>query len=412
MKINVFLRFLGLIVFLLLSNLVGTLAISITPSGQDISYEPGTSKTVQFTTGGMEVVEISVSGQMAEYAKLLTPAKMSGCANKACTIQVQIDIPDLSQKSPGINALTVSVREVQDTIDPYAGSGISALVQINGIVKMVVPYPGKYALVKLKAVKESVGVGTAVPFIAEVTNYGKETISLASGKIRIYPLGSGEKEYSLELSSAENIPPNEVGQLKGLWDTKEVLPGRYGAVVNVSYGGAEQATGKVFGIEVGDKVAKVMGISPNTLKPGKVQKVTFAVESFWNEEIDVYVHSKLKDAAGAVLTEGDSKSIKLGRGTGSIDTFLDLSEVKEGDYTLEAITKFGGNLEHAESFPLKVAAAEKVASPEEAAKAGSTTEGSSSSSWVVAIVVAVIILAAGVGFYFYRRSQEEEKGEL
>ncbi|MEK6846221.1 MAG: hypothetical protein AABY26_05650 [Nanoarchaeota archaeon] len=411
MKTNVFLRFWGLIVLLLLINLVGTLAISITPSGQDIPYEPGTSKTVQFTTSGMEEVEISVSGPLAEYAKLLTPAKMSGCANTACTIQIQIDIPDLSQKSPGINSLTVSAREMQSNVDPFGGSGISALVQINGIVKMVVPYPGRYALVKLKAVKESVDVGTAVPFIAEVTNYGNENIPVASGKMYIYPLGSGEKEYSLDLSSVENIPPMEVGQLKGLWNTKEVLPGRYGAIVNVSYGGAEQATGKLFGIEVGDKVAKVMGISPNTLEPGKVQKITFTVESFWNEEMEVYVHSKLKDVNNVLLTEGDSKSIKLGRGEGKIDTFLDLSEVKEGDYTVEAITKFGDALEHTESFPLKVVSVVKSASPDEAAKAGSAEEEGSSSGWIVIIVIVVIALAAGAGFYFYRKNQEED-GEI
>jgi hypothetical protein len=382
-------------------------ALSVTPSVQDLDYSPGETVTIHFTFSGAEQAEVVLSGALATYSQLLTPKNNTGCLDKMCAIDIKISIPDLSN-NPGRNDLTVAVSERDPNPDPFSGAGVSALPKILGIVRMMVPYPGKYLTAKINPVVTSTKVGEQFPIIVEVINYGGQTIEHISGIARIYSFREGEEEYKVELSSLTNLGAGNKGELKALWDTKGVKPGSYGIIANISYDGGQYASTKYPGIKVGDKVVKVMEISPKELYTGKIQKVSFRVENFWNEAFDVYVNAVLKEPnTPTILAEAKSPLLKLENGIGTVEGYLDLTDVKEGKYVLETETFFSG-LSYKETYNISV-----LENTKNATGSQNTIESPDKGlPWTVVLGAAIIITALIIIFFLIKKNSSEGEGNF
>ncbi|MBU0460781.1 MAG: hypothetical protein ABIH82_04555 [Candidatus Woesearchaeota archaeon] len=397
-------RYFRLLVYVLLFlfSFTFTIALSITPSVQDLQYVPGEVRTISFTTSGAEKIGVDLGGILASHSKLLTPTEMTGCANGPCSINVEITIPNLEDQ-PGRNDLSVVVTEMPLTGE-FAG-GISAVPRIIGIVRMLVPYPGKYLEAKLVASSDKVNVGQKVQFTALVTSFGGETVNKIIGNLNIFPLGPGEDKFTLEFPSAEGLGPGQTLEMKTVWDTTGINPGRYKAVANLSYDEGKSAFADIFGLDIGDRLVKILSVNPLTFTTGKIQKVQVEVRNYWNEVFDVYVNLKLKDDSSSVLTESDSKSIELDKGAGGIDTFIDLSNVNPGDYILEVTTFFDEGLNYSQNFNVVVLNGFIDLGDNEADKIEKEHGGS---GFLYLLVGLIILIILGTFFYLRKKKLKEE----
>ena len=373
-----------------------TLAISVSPASTKFDYANGGGE-FKFRVGDVYNINVGVGGSLEKYSTLLTPKRMEGC-HDFCEIRVKISLPDLSD-SPGTKELSLVISEDKEE-DPYAGT--SATAQIITRVSTLVPYPGKYIESSIKVIDNTINVGESMYFVVNVEHFGGETIDDISGEGKIFPAGSPTPKYFFPLSSVKGLNPKEIKEMKGEWNTKDIVPGKYRAEAHIKYDGGKTSLARtVTPLIIGEELVKVISVTPTKFEEKKIQKISANLQSFWNDPLSAYVEIVLKDSTGKVLTESQSKTISLGKlGKKSVETFLDLNEVSKGTYSLEATSLFSDK-KNTNKFEIVVVDAE-----EEAKKAllqqPKSDEGLKMDLWLVVLIIILVLLIIGAIFYYFK----------
>jgi len=298
-------------------------AIGLTPALVEIDFSPGYKFSIDFAVLDVDPhqgVEMYAKGDFAEYVTLSRNESMGGGGFTA-----YVDLPNEATK-PGKNRLYIGAREKKE-----AAGGIGVRVGVEALIRISVPYPGKYAEISLTG--GNVNEGEPVNFAVSVDNLGTESlyaspmIEIYSGNERINTLTSGSRLLLTKAKETFEMP----------LETKTMKPGPYNATVILDYGGGVARLAREF--KIGSLFVNITNYT-STFEKGKINKFFIEIESQWNSKIDnIYV--------GVNVTSGNNSidyfktpSVSLEPWTKVItEGFFNAENAKENGYNVN-ITLF------------------------------------------------------------------------
>ena len=204
-----------------------------------------------------------------------------------------------------------------------------------------------------------------------------------------------------------NLPPGGEGTLNGeLMLPFELNRGEvsYTAII---YYDDNQFESKRETFEIGEKVVEISGFSPYQLTSGKVNKLVVTLKNWWSSPLKTYVSGTLNDnLSNKKLTSFTTDTFEMS-GSDAKETYiyLDLSEVKEGDYLLNITSYFDESLSWSKVVPIKVVT---EALPKEALLIPQKAENGNGWMYLL-VVVGVALVIVIILVYFYNRKGEKEE---
>ncbi len=308
--------------FFICCSFVSSLA-GVSPGSYVFDFEPGFEKEVSFNfifDEGVET-EIYVSGDLASYVSLNKNSLIGGGV-----VIASISLP-LEIESPGENRIIVGARQKS------SGKGISLMANVQGLIKIKVPYPGEYVEPSLSV--SNANIGEAVNYNLIIYNQGNSSIEV-SPMIQVFADGklrdslnldkgvidfSGEETYSGQIST-ENYPA-----------------GNYLAVAIVEYGDGEFARSDDE-FRLGEFIVRVNNYT-RVLSLGDIEKFFIDIESFWNSPIEeVFAEVSVLGTESSFITPTiwlDSWENEKLYG------FFDGSGLRKGKYPIEIIIHYGNS---------------------------------------------------------------------
>lgn len=295
----------------------------VSPSSYEIDFEPNFKNNYLFNFFFSEGTdsEIFVEGDLSEYVFV----DKKGLKGSGVVI-ASVKLPEVIEV-PGVHMVYIRARELQSVV-----SGVGISLSVGGVLKIRVPYPGKYAELNLNV--ESVNVGEDVNIDLDVFSRGDEDIfSKVTFEIRDF---SGRLIESLN-GGEELVESTKSKHFSTVLDSSSYLAGDYNISSIVEYGGESSAiASKIF--RLGELRVDVLNHT-RFLEKNKINRFEIEIESFWNGEIDgVYAEIIIPETGESFKTP----SISLGPWKKTILTgFLDTSFVKGDYFDAEIILSYG-----------------------------------------------------------------------
>ena len=285
----------------------------VSPPRYDVDFKPGLKQDFDFNFifNKDSNAEVYVSGEFAEYVKL-DKKKIVGSE----IVRASLELPE-NIDIPGRHSIIVGARQV-----PSEGGGMMLAADIRAMIRVMVPYPGKYADLSFSATNAN--VGEDIEFLVTVYSRGDLDI-YATPLIEIS--NSDEKFETLNLGT-KLVKSTKNEEFSKSLNTINYLAGDYNATVIVDYGGEKPATAsKVF--RLGELFIGILNTS-NYFERDKINKFKINVESFWNDPIkDVFAKVKIENYDIEFLTP--SIDIAPWQKTDLIGYF-DTSNIKEDNF--------------------------------------------------------------------------------
>lgn len=303
----------------------GVFALSgVSPGSYEINYDGVFSGDFVFEfvfDKGVEA-ELYVDGDLAEYVSL-DKEKLIGGGKVTASLSLPEEVD-----SPGVNRIRIGARQISS-----GEGGIGIVSDVRGIIKVNIPYPGKYVELDLNA--PNANVGEFVNLSLTIFNRGEENVSVDS-MIQIFK--DGEFLETIEFEDKKVISLDSV-TLDYALDTSEYSPGDYTATALVNYSGAELARDDN-PFKLGEFLIKIVNYTQE-VNEDKLSRFLVEVESFYNDPIGgLYASLEISgnEEAGFI-----SPTIKLNPWSkGTLEGFVDVSEL--GGETFEAeLTIYYGN---------------------------------------------------------------------
>jgi len=310
--------FLGILIFLC----GGVFGASVTPGSYSIDFESGYSGDFSFEFGfdaGVEV-ELYVSGAFAEYVTLDKEGLVGGGV-----VIATLNLPQESNLS-GVNKIRVGALQISEE-----DSGMGIVSDVRGIIKVNVPYPGKYVEFDLKA--PNANVGEPVNLSVEMFNRGEEDV-IVSSNIQIFKEGSLIE--NIDLRDMEIVAMTSV-IVDSPFDSSGLSAGNYSAVISGEYGSGEIAP-KENPFKLGELFVKVVNYTWE-FREDKVERFNIEVESFYNNLIgDLYAEVNVIgiEDAGFITPVGELRAWRVK----TIEGFLDTSDIDSEDFQAEIILHY------------------------------------------------------------------------
>jgi len=315
-----------IIVFLVLAN--QTYALGIAPSHSDVIFEPSLEKTIQLKVmnnahKNLDVV-VYAEGALAEYITIENPTIKLSKEDDSKIISYKIKLPSNFEKQ-GLHEAKIVVREIPK--ETKIGTTVTANLAVASNLKVMVPYKGKYAEIKLfvtnfKENEES-------NFAVEVRNLGTKDILEGYTIVNIYdPLNN---KITTITSNKASIKSKDKEILIAKW-TPNIGSGNYRAVATLMYDGLNTKDEKPF--TIGTLFLDISSITVDNFKLGGIAKFDILVENEWNEEIpQVYAETSVTDNEGNEYTTFKTASVDLPAfGAQTINSYWDTTKVTPGTY--------------------------------------------------------------------------------
>jgi len=270
--------------------------------------------------------EIYVSGLLAEYISL-DKTRILGSERVVARFKAGSE----ALESPGLNKILIGARQIVG--ENVVGVGIAS--NVWGIIKVEVPYPGKY--VDLEVVAPNANAGEEVKLTLRAINRGNESIVL---KLQIQIFKEDKKIDGLVFRTGK-ISPYETKEYTGLLNTSGYEPGEYIATGLGEYDGDAVARADD-SFKLGEYYISVNNYS-RIFEAGKISEFFIEVESFWNDVIeDVYVEVNIEGYTESSFITSTS-NIRPWR-TEEILGFLDTNGIKKDKIFGELILHYGGQV--------------------------------------------------------------------
>ena len=315
-----------IIVIIVLANQIH--ALGIAPSHSDIIFEPSLEKTIQLKVinnahKDFDAV-VYAEGALAEYIIIENPTISLSKDQDSKIISYKVNLPKSLEKQ-GMHEAKVVVREIPK--ETKGGTTITASLAVASKLKVMVPYKGKYAEIKLfvtnfKQNQES-------NFAVEVRNLGTEDILEAYAIVNIYdPLNN---KLAAITSNKAKINSKDKEILIAKW-TPELGPGNYRAVATLMYDSLNTRDEKPF--TIGTLFLDISSITVDNFKLGGIAKFDILVENEWNEEVpQVYAETSVTDNKGKVYTTFKTAVVDIPAfGAQEINSYWDTAKVTPGAY--------------------------------------------------------------------------------
>ncbi|HHI04183.1 MAG TPA: hypothetical protein ENL45_01410 [Candidatus Woesearchaeota archaeon] len=305
-------------------------ALGIAPSHIDVIFEPGLEKTIQLKV--MNNVHkdfdavIYAEGELAEYITIENPTIKLSKDEDSKIISYKVKLPQSFEKQ-GLHEAKVVVREIPK--ETKGGTTITAAVAVVSKLKVMVPYKGKYAEIKLfvtnfKENEES-------NFAVEVKNLGTQDILEAYAIVNIYD--PSNNKVATVTSNKESIESKDNEILIAKWKPN-LKSGNYRAVATLMYDNLNTRDEKSFSI--GTMFLDINSITVDNFKLGGIAKFDILVENEWNEEVpQVYADTSIGNEKGKIYSTYKTSNVDIPAfGQQEINSFLDTSKLSVGRYKL------------------------------------------------------------------------------
>ena len=325
-----------IIVILVLAS--KTYALGIAPSHIDVIFEPRLEKTIQLKVMNnihkdFDAV-IYAEGELAEYITIGNPTIKLSKDEDSKIISYKVNLPKSFEKQ-GLHEAKVVIREIPK--ETKEGTTITAAVAVVSKLKVMVPYKGKYAEIKLfvtnfKQNQES-------NFAIEVRNLGTKDILEAYAIINIYdPLNN---KLATTTSNKISINSKDKEILIAKW-TPKIGSGNYRAVATLMYDELNTRDEKPF--TIGTFELDITSISVTDFTLGGIAKFDILVENEWNEDIpNVFAETTVKDDKGRIYTQFKTASVDIPAfGSQELNAYWDTAKVIPGAYKFDIVLNYLG----------------------------------------------------------------------
>jgi len=227
---------------------------------------------------------------------------------------------------PGANLIRVGARQRSK-----ADSGMGIVSNVWGIIKVNVPYPGKYVELDLKA--PNANAGEVVNLSFEIFNRGEEDVTVSS-YIQIFRNESLIENINLGNANVASLTSVIV---ESPFDSSGYSVGDYNAIVFGEYGPAVATDENPF--KLGELFVKIVDCT-REFRENKLERFEIEIESFYNNDID-----DLYAEVNVVEIEGGGFMTPIGVvnawDISTLEGFLDTSEIDSENFLAEIILHYG-----------------------------------------------------------------------
>ncbi len=317
------------------------------PEARIITFEPGASYTFEFEAIGNEYLDVSLGGDLAEYATIEDPNPGGGPR----PITLHFTLPDTLPA--GEHKVWVTVTEAAP-----GGGGMGGRAAARAVITVRSLYD--YPFLKGTLVVKDVANGSSTT--AEVRLKSWSFVDIPGVYAEVVVLKNGEelvrgRTRSITLKSdAEEVLTADLA-------TQHLSPGPYQAEATVYYGNTSVLLKDSF--RIGSLEFTLLHY-PKQLVAGSVRPFPFTILSNWNDEIPTVY--------GVVSLFGRSEqtpTISVGPfSKGRLKTFLDLSAVAPGVYNGSITLFYDGETA---SFPIELRVTEEKTEEEGGSVASSSS---------------------------------------
>jgi len=297
--------------------------VGVSPPVYEVDFSPNLKERFMFTFIFDEnaEAELYTEGNLAEYVTL-SKSHIRGTESVVATLSLPANI-----ETPGRNTIAVGAKQ-------YAKNkgGVGIVGNVRGLIRVEVPYPGKYATVALSTT--NVNAGDPVDLEVKISNLGKESIA-AETSIRIEDK-SGKYIETLVLGS-KFIETQNSAFFSTKLDTINYGAGDYLATAVVNYGGKTAEAKRIF--RLGELNVRIINHTKE-LERDKINKFDVDIESLWNDPIEnVFANITIIGYPINTLTP----STNLGSWANArLTGFFDTSPIKENKFQAKIIFHYDG----------------------------------------------------------------------
>ncbi|MBD3309615.1 hypothetical protein GF351_00160 [Candidatus Woesearchaeota archaeon] len=379
-------------------------SLSISPGHTTLFFDPGEKYTVTFNAENTDHKEkyiriIPVSKSGIEDIILLQSENYYFPAGSRQKITFMVKMP--ASLPPGDH--DIKLRLMPTKVSGETGH-LSAIELVNYLVKVYVPYPGKYLIAVLRSPLYN-NLGEVIPFEILATNLGTQTIDTINASIDIMLDDELVDTIHTETTSIES---KDEKYLPAYLDTKEMLIGKYTAVARIMWDGNITKKNRTF--YIGDLKMEIINISRRSFETDKINKLTIEVENKWSEKIpNVYASVKLMKDGEQVLPSFNTQSVPVDRwATSYIPAYLDTQGMEAGDYDMD-ITLHYSDKTVQKTFGVSIFKSKPKIIP--------FTEGPSGFDWEsismihVSIAVLALVVLVNVLWFVLKKKKKDEKGD-
>lgn len=294
-------------------------ALGISPAIKQIEYIPGTEFNITYyvldAVDGVTYDVVIREGNFfkGSYTNVQT---VTGHGSFVLTVK----IPSGSSE-PGHHTLGVSVKE-----RPSETSFISTVVEVGGLVKTFVPYPGFYGDLTLNIPDGN--IGEQIPVELYVINRGDNPLDISEVYVDfVSPSGTSTKKLDF---APVTIPVAGDRYFRKYLDTNGMEPGNYIGRALVNYESIEREVNKSF--RIGSLFVNITNHTDYLVGKG-IQKFYVTLESRWNSPISgVYVDINLSNEIFSTTFRTPSVDLVPWEEK-TVESFLEV-EGLEGNYNI------------------------------------------------------------------------------
>jgi len=305
--------------------------LGMKPAKVEMDFQPGGELYVNYYVDTTPETKLRVyaTGDFADYVDF-NKEEFKGSGS----FIAHLKMPNQPEK-PGPNNLFIRTEQVLDE-----GVGVGTSISIGALIRINVPYPGKY--IELSFDVENVNQGEPLNFNLEVVSKGKETID-AVAYIDIY---SGEDKLDYFNMGRKTLALNEKHNFKKVISTEGYSPGIYKAVATVIYGdgdGERESIEKDF--RIGHLYVDIINYTTEVVS-GKINPFFINVQSEWKHPVkDIYANVSLGNSSNSNFFSFLTPPVTInGFQPYQLGGFIDAQNIPIGEYDINISLYYMGKI--------------------------------------------------------------------
>ncbi|MCH7850622.1 MAG: hypothetical protein IH845_03200 [Nanoarchaeota archaeon] len=317
----------GFVIFLfLVVILVGSVSAlsGVSPGSYEVDFVDGLDEEYifDFTFDEGSESELYVDGPLSEYITL-DKKVLFGSGSVVAKLEVGAE----ALETPGLSRIRIGAKKISDNIE----GGVGIAWDVWGIIKVEVPYSGKY--IDLEVTASNANVGEEVRITLRAINRGNESVILKS-QVQIF---KDLKKVDKIVFRNEQISPYETKDYSGVLDTSGYIGGEY-----VATGLSEYGEGLVSRADTLFKLGELKVLINNysrSFEGGKISEFNVEIVSIWNNVIEsVYAEVNIANYPEASFI---TSTASLGAWkTVTLKGFFDTNGIKEDEVFAEIIIHY------------------------------------------------------------------------
>ena len=368
-------------------------SLGIAPAKTTFDFAPNTVKEGYFriiTDESPVKVVFTKEKELGKYIELENDVMI--LEQKETWVNFKLNLPeDLppGERKGGILVLQIPKDTGQENV-------VMAAPAVVHLVKVNVPFPGKYVTGKLFITNTK--VNDPVLFTLALVNWGKEKVENAKATIVIK--GPTNEEVAVMHTDTVSISPNQEVKLLTTWQTEN--PGTYYAEVVVEYDGKTHKMSQSF--NVGSLDLEIERIIVDNFKIGQIAKLDIYLRNKWNKPLNVEGRVEIFKDNDLVSSFNTIPVNILERSTGIMNAYWNTEGVDVGEYDISVKAQYEGKV--SEKTFTSVVSIDQIQFKEFSAGKVIGTESNNTTILVLAVLVLIIL---NIFLFIYIRKKLQNK---